>query len=71
MTDATGSDTLVKSMTELIKAQMQAMTKTASVLSLPPLDRYTGEGSQAEDDGINRWLEQFAERAHLAEWSDA
>ena len=31
VTDATGSDTLVKSMAELIKAQMQAMTKAASV----------------------------------------
>ena len=70
VTDATSSDTLMKSMTELIKAQMQAMTKAASVQSLPPLDRYTGEGSQAEDDGIDRWLERFDERAHLAEWSD-
>ena len=69
-TDAGSSDALMKSMTELIKVQMQAMTKAASVQSLPPLDRYTGEGSQAEDDGIDRWLERFDERAHLAEWSD-
>ena len=27
VTDVTGSDTLVKSMTDLIKAQMQAMTR--------------------------------------------
>ena len=60
----------MKSMAELIKVQMRAMTKAASVQSLPPLDRYTGEGSQAEDDGIDRWLERFDERAHLAEWSD-
>ena len=66
VTDATGSDALVKSMAELIKAQMQAMTKAASVQSLPPLDRYTGEGSQAEDDSTDRWLERFDERAHLA-----
>ena len=59
--DATASDTLVKSMAELIKAQMQAMTKAASVQSLPLLDRYTGEGSQAEDDGTDRWLEWFDE----------
>ena len=50
--------------------QMQAMTKAASVQSLPPLDRFTGEGSQADDDSIDRWLERFDERAHLAEWSD-
>ena len=47
-----------------------AMTKAASVQSLPPLDRFTGEGSQADDDSIDRWLERFDERAHLAEWSD-
>lgn len=46
------------------------MTKVVSVQSLPPLDIYTGEGSQAEDHGIDRWLERFDERAHLAEWSD-
>ena len=63
-------DALMKSMTELIKVQMQAMTKAASVQSLPPLDRFTGEGSQADDDSIDRWLERFDERAHLAEWSD-
>ena len=50
--------------------QMQAKTKAASVQSLPPLDTYTSEGSQAEDDGIDRWLERFDERAHLAKWSD-
>ena len=61
VTDATSSDTLMKSMTELIKAQVQAMTKAPSVQSLPPLERYTGEGSQAEDDGIDRWLERFNE----------
>ena len=69
-TDAGSGDVLVKSMTELINVQMQAMTKAASVQSLPPLDRYTGEGSQAEDDGIDRWLERFDERVKLAEWSD-
>ena len=34
------------------------------------MDRFTGKGSQADDDSINRWLERFDERAHLAEWSD-
>ena len=35
VTDATGSDTLVKSITELIMAQVQVVTKVASVQSLP------------------------------------
>ena len=55
--DATSSDTLMKSITELIKVQMKAMTKAASVQSLLPLDRYSGEGSRAENDGTDRWLE--------------
>ena len=69
-TETSSSDELMKSVTELIKVQMQAMTKAVSVQSLPPKDTYTDEGSQAEDDGIDRWLERFDERAHLAEWSD-
>ena len=35
VTDATGSDILVKSITELIMAQVQVVTKVASVQSLP------------------------------------
>ena len=71
-TEASSSDELMKSVTELIKVQMQAMTKTkaASVQSLPSLDTYTGKGNQAEHDGIDRWLQRFDERAHPAEWSD-
>ena len=49
---------------------MKAMTNAASVQSLPPLKCYTGEGSQEEEDGIDRWLERFDERAHLAAWTD-
>ena len=60
----------MQSMTELIKVQMQAMTKAASVQSLLLVDRFAGEGSQADDGSINRWLERFDERPHLAEWSN-
>ena len=42
----------MQSMTELIKVQMQAMTKAASVQSLLPLDRFAGEGSQADDGSV-------------------
>ena len=64
----------MKSVAELLKVQMQAVTKAASFQSLPPLDTYTGKRSQAEDDGIDRWLDRwlewFTKRAHLAKWSN-
>ena len=61
---------LVKSVTELIRVQMKAMITAASVQSLPSLNCYIGEGSQEEEDGIDRWLEHFDERAHLVAWAD-
>ena len=65
------SGDLVKSMTELIRIQMKAMTDAPSVLSLPPIKCYTGEGSQEEEYGIDRWLERFDERAHAStSWTD-
>ena len=70
---ATGRTELMQSVTDLLRAQTQAMiaqAQVASLQSLPPLSRYSGEGSQEDDEGIDRWLELFEERAQLAGWTD-
>ena len=48
---------------------MQAQVQAAAVQHLPRLNPYSGEKEQDEDDGFERWLELFEERAKLAGWS--
>ena len=60
--DPTGSQT----QTAMVAAQTRAM----SAQSLPPVLTYSGEGEQSLEDGFERWIEQFEERARLAEWSE-
>ena len=63
---------LMQTMTELLKAQrkaMEAQVQATAVQHLPRLCPYSGEKEQDEDDGFERWLELFKERAKLAGWS--
>ena len=57
---------LVQMQTGMVVAQTQAM----STQSLHLLPRHSGEGDQAMDDGFDRWVDQFEERARLVGWSD-
>jgi hypothetical protein len=41
-----------------------------SVQSLPPMKDYSGEGIQSIEEGFDRWIEQFEERAKLIGWSE-
>ena len=41
----------------------------AAAQQLPALPLYTGEGKQAVDDGFERWVERFKERAKVAGWT--
>ena len=69
-----GSHSLVVTMSRLLKAHTEAIaaqTQAAAAQHLPPLKPYSGEGKQIEDDGLDRWLEQFEERAKIAGWSAA
>lgn len=61
---------LMQSMTDLLRAQVQAMTQAAAAQSLPPLAYYNGEGSQTDEEGVDRWLERFVERGQLVGWTD-
>ena len=45
------------------------MTGKATVVQGFPLPRFSGENVQSEDDGFERWIESFEDRADLAGWS--
>jgi len=63
---------VVETFTRLLKAQtdvIAAQAKAVAVQNLPSLKCYTGEGGDATNDGFDRWLERFRERAKFAGWS--
>jgi len=63
---------LVETMTQLLKAHTEAIaaqTQATAAHNLPPLKPYTGEGKQVEEEGFDRWLEQFEERGRVAGWT--
>jgi hypothetical protein len=62
----------METFTRLLQVQTDAMAaqaKAVAVQSLPSLGCYTGEAGDAVDDGFDRWLERFRERAKFADWS--
>ena len=65
---------LVATMKQLLMAHTEAIaaqTQATAAQHLPPLKPYTGEGKQVEEDGCERWIEQFEERAKIAGWNTA
>ena len=69
---AVGESLLVDPMTRFLKAHTEAIaaqTQATAAQHLPPLKAYTGQGKQVEEDGFERWIEQFEERAKIASWS--
>ena len=75
MSSATASDTVlgaadtggvVHSVTKLLEAQSQMVAKAMIAQSFPPLPSFTGEN---EEEGFERWLESFEDRAKVAGWS--
>ena len=47
-----------------------AQTRAMSAQSLPPMPHYSGEGIQSSEEGFDRWIDQFEERAKLVGWSE-
>ena len=67
-------DPVVHSMTCLLQAQADAMAAQAKAVvlqSLPPLPCFTGKGPDISDDGFDRWMERFRERAKFDGWSES
>ena len=51
---------LVQSMTQLLQAQTQmlaAQAQAATVQSLPPISKYSGEDANKEEKSFKHWLE--------------
>ena len=73
-----GADTTVTSaitgtemITRLFEAQTQLFAAQVHAATLPPLTNFEGQsGVDDDDDGFERWLEKFEERAKLSKWTD-
>ena len=68
----TSSTDVVSTMARLLQAQTDAVAaqaKAVAVQNLPPLPCYTGESSDVVDDGYDKWVQRFRERARFASWS--
>ena len=72
-----GADTTVTSamtgpemITRLFEAQTQLFAAQVHAATLPPLANFKGQNAADDDDGFERWLEKFEERAKLAKWTD-
>ena len=61
---ASGADMISK----MLEAQSQMFAAHVQAAALPPLTNY--EGRIDDEDGFERWLEKFEERAKLAKWSE-
>ena len=60
---------MVETMTTFLQTQAEAMAahaRATAAQQLPALPLYTGEGKQAADDGFERWIDRFKERAKVA-----
>ena len=71
--DVSGTEGVMETFTQLLKAQtnvMAAQAEAVAIQNLPTLSRYTGEGVDTSDDGFDRWLESFQERAKFADCSE-
>ena len=65
---------MVTTMTRFLQAQAEAMTaqaKGVALQGLPSLPLFTGEGNDAIEDGFDKWIRKFRERAKFAGWSAA
>ena len=56
--------------TRLFEAQTQLFAAQVHAATLPPLANFKGQNAADDDDGFERWLEKFEERAKLAKWTD-
>ena len=68
-----GDPSLMATVAQLLKAQTDAMSAQAQAASyqhLPPLEKFSGEVVQADDEGFDKWIEHFQERAELAGWDE-
>ena len=64
---------IMLSVTRLLEAQrqiMEAQVQAMAAQSVPPLRKFSGESINTDEGNIDRWVEQFEERARVAGWND-
>lgn len=69
----TETGTIVQTVTQLLEAQrrmMEAQVQAMAAQAVPPLHKFSGESINTDEGSIDRWVEQFEERARVAGWSD-
>ena len=54
----------------MFEAQTQLLATQVQAAALPLLTSFEGQNSTDDDNGFERWLEKFEERAKLAKWND-
>ena len=67
------SDQIMVTVTRLLEAQrqmMEAQVQAMAAQRVPPLRKFCGQNINTDEGSIDRWLEQFAERARVAGWSE-
>ena len=69
-TTVTSAITGTEMITRLFEAQTQLFAAQVQAATLPPLTNFEGQNAADDDDGFERWLEKFEERAKLAKWTD-
>ena len=69
-TAVTSAITGTEMITRLFEAQTQLFAAQVQAATLPPLTNFEGQNAADDDDGFERWLEKFEERAKLAKWTD-
>ncbi len=64
---------MMMSVTRLLEAQrlmMAVQVQAMAAQSVPPLPRFSGEDINTEEGSIDRWIEQFEERAKVTGWDE-
>ena len=67
------SDRIMSTVTRLLEAQRQMMAAKVQAMAaqcVPPLRKFSGENINTDEGSIDRWVEQFEERAIVAGWSE-
>ena len=64
---------VMQSVTRLLEAQrlmMAAQVQAMAVQSVPPLRKFSGDDIDSDEGSIDRWIEQFEERAKVMGWNN-
>ena len=68
-----GDIDMMLSVTRLLETQrlmMGAQVQAMAAQSVPPLRQFNGEDIDSDEGSIDRWIEQFEERAKVMGWND-